>query len=173
MPSAPTQQIALAALGLSGGKECDYINTGMILADIQTWREIGPAAAAYYAANPSACRYYDQCALNAVLAGRIDHAPQRFNALRFYMPLPVFQELDPAIIHYCYRPKPWDGPIAPWGASVFKPYQHMAQRLAGLGLPWVRRPWWEMAAHDVRARTRRPFADPIYRERLQAMIRAG
>lgn len=173
MPGSARELAALSQLGLTDQTALDYINTGMLLADRAAWADFGPAALAYYNAHPPSCRYYDQCALNAVLSGRVDFVSQRFNFLRFYLPLPVYRELDPAIIHYCYRPKPWDGPIAPWGKAAFAPYQTMARRLAELGIPWVRRPLWERLAHDVRARTHRPFKDQVYRDRLQALIRAG
>jgi lipopolysaccharide biosynthesis glycosyltransferase len=173
MPCAEREIAALSRLGFQADACSGYINTGMMLADIATWRTIGARALAFYNDQPEVCRYYDQCALNAVLRGFVDFAPQRFNFLRFYLELPISRDLDPAIVHFCYRPKPWDAPIHPWGQAGFAPYADMNRRLRGLNLPWPRRPWWEMAAHDVRARTRRPFADPAYRDRLQRLIAAG
>lgn len=165
------ERAALLALGLPETALTRYFNTGMIVGDLAAWREIGQDALKFFTERPEVCRNHDQDAFNAVAHERVSLISARWNFLRFYMVLPVYRELDPAIVHYCYRPKPWDGPIQPWGFRGFQPYLQLAADLADVGLPWVRRPPWEMVAHGIRAVTRRPFADKAYRARLQDLIR--
>lgn len=171
MPGFEHERAALLALGLPEATLTRYFNTGMIVGDLAAWRDVGRDALAFFTSRPEVCRYHDQDALNAVAHDRVELISARWNFLRFYLVLPVYRELDPAIVHYCYRPKPWDGPIQPWGLKGFQPYLQLAADLADVGLPWVRRPPLEMVAHGVRAITRRPFANKAYRARLQDLIR--
>jgi lipopolysaccharide biosynthesis glycosyltransferase len=161
----------LSALGLPQEKWSRYFNTGVMLADVSTWRQIGPLALAYYRSHPENCQTYDQCALNAVASDRVLLISPRWNFLRMLMPLPVFREINPAIVHFAAPPKPWVGPLPPWGREFFQPYVDMQERLKDLNLPWHRSTWWGKLKWSIKARLDLEFAEAGYRENMQTLVR--
>jgi lipopolysaccharide biosynthesis glycosyltransferase len=172
MPGHERERAHLTSLGLPEKHWGGYFNSGMMLGDLAAWRSVAAPALAFYQRYPERCLYFDQCALNAVAYDRIKHVSARWNFLRSHMTLPDYRALDPAIIHFASRPKPWDGGIAPWGPAMFQPYAAMAKRLEGLGLPWRRQPWYRMIGYDLRQRLSALTADRDYQRRLGALLAA-
>jgi lipopolysaccharide biosynthesis glycosyltransferase len=173
MPGHERQQAYLTKLGLPRETWGGYFNSGMMLGDLTAWRSVTKPALEFYQRYPERCLYFDQCALNATAYDRITHVPARWNFLRSHMVLPAYRSIDPAIIHFASRPKPWDGGIAPWGPAMFRPYVELAAQLQGLDLPWRRQPWYRMIGYDLRERLQMLTADRAYQDRLGALLAAG
>lgn len=90
----------------------DYFNTGMLLMNLNEWREqqITEKALNYTKANPEKLIYVDQDALNAVLCGNWMHLDKRYNLTRGDVPVQVpTREIlkDTVIVHYNTSEKPW------------------------------------------------------------------
>ena len=170
MPESADERRKLAALGLPEAKWSRYFNSGVMMADVSTWREIGPLALAYYSAHPEHCHTYDQCALNAVASDRVVPISPRWNYLRSLMSLPLYAEIDPAIVHFAAPPKPWTGDLPPWGREGYAPYVEMHRKLEALHLPWQRLSWWRKLKWSIKWWLKPQFADRDYRARMQALL---
>lgn len=96
-------------LGLAS--DAPYLNAGVMLVDLALWRqrEVGPRALAFVESYWRVTRWYDQDAINAVLAGQwitLDARWQthpRLARLRTISP----RGEDPWIVHFSGRLKPW------------------------------------------------------------------
>jgi lipopolysaccharide biosynthesis glycosyltransferase len=106
------------ALGIP--MQATYVNSGMLLMDLDTWRKDGMTAqfVSFVQAKGSKLAFYDQDAINAVLAGRILIVDPRWNlqARMYYtgqrhrpfeFAETVSARATPAIIHYTGSEKPW------------------------------------------------------------------
>ena len=84
-----------------------YVNSGVVLIDIERWRDadIGNRAATYIRDNAKHILVPDQDALNAVLGDRIMCLSPRWNFQTDGRPLPEGQSV--ALIHYAGPAKPW------------------------------------------------------------------
>ena len=83
-----------------------YFNAGLVLIDVAQWRAadiIGYMERAY-AEGIMQRIYYDQDLLNLVFRGRWLQLPWRWNTIDAR---PVHEGLDPAILHYTGKAKPW------------------------------------------------------------------
>jgi lipopolysaccharide biosynthesis glycosyltransferase len=83
-----------------------YFNSGMLLADLVQWRRINVKAevAAIAAKDWLPRLYYDQDVLNLVFRGRFLSLEWRWNTIDAQA---AHEGLDPAILHYTRRAKPW------------------------------------------------------------------
>ena len=97
-------------LGLPSG--APYLNAGVMLVDLELWQErkVGPRALAFVAQNWRTTRWYDQDALNAVLAGEWKPLDARWQVqprLARLRPTDEATLRDAWIIHFSGRLKPW------------------------------------------------------------------
>jgi lipopolysaccharide biosynthesis glycosyltransferase len=96
--------------GESAGVMAEYFNAGVLLVDLQKWRQeqVSEQAINYLVDNPRSL-LADQDALNISSGGRWKRLDSRWNCLHhpaggFYKMQP---EQRPSIIHYAGRGKPW------------------------------------------------------------------
>jgi lipopolysaccharide biosynthesis glycosyltransferase len=68
--------------------EGEYFNSGMLLIDVEKWREqnISEKVMEYLLKYPERIKFVDQCGLNAVLNGNWMKLPARFNRIFTYLP---------------------------------------------------------------------------------------
>ncbi|WP_035957692.1 glycosyltransferase family 8 protein [Bryobacter aggregatus] len=97
-------------LGLAG--DAPYFNAGVMLVDLQLWRRMGGGqkALAFAGENWKLARYYDQDALNVVLAGKwkqLDARWQQQPRLARFLDRKSSNRNDAWIIHFSGRLKPW------------------------------------------------------------------
>ena len=104
-----------------------YFNAGVMTLDLALWREeqLASQLLRYLERHAHAIRWWDQDALNAVLAGRWGELDPRWNQIpQFWEPAagdtdpfpPALRELvirDPWIVHYSTGSKPWH-----WGCRI-------------------------------------------------------
>lgn len=91
--------------------DAGYFNSGLMVVDLARWMEndIGPTAIAVFTERPDILTFNDQCALNAVLAGRYQRLPFRWNCLNGSAPA----DWPTSLVHYAGHFKPWNlGPLS-------------------------------------------------------------
>ena len=107
-------------LGLSG--TAPYFNAGIMLANVDKWRREQVAKRAFEClrTNGDNVRYWDQYALNTLFSGNWKIVDPRWNQNSHVFRIPswdlshyteeVFNlvKQDPWIVHFDYKPKPWD-----------------------------------------------------------------
>ena len=122
--SSPRGLVNFRELGLA--PELAYFNAGVMLLDLTLWRkeQLARQLLRYLDQHAQAIRWWDQDALNAVLAGRFGELDPRWNQIpQFWEPAqgehdpfpPALRELvirDPWIVHYSTGSKPWH-----WGCT--------------------------------------------------------
>ena len=173
LPIPPESQQYLDGLGLTPTEQGGYINSGVMLASPATWNALGRDALAFLARHPERCRFHDQSALNVVGRARFEYAPVRWNFLRQYMALPAYRAVDPAVLHFVGRLKPWDGAYPPWGRREFEPYKRMARDVEPLGVRWPRRSLLRRAAYKLRPwMVRDEYADAGYAAAIDRAVAA-
>lgn len=102
-------QLALPALR----PNAPYLNAGVFLADLDLWRQrqIGARAIEVISQNPAALRWYDQDAINAVLAGQWKILDARWQMQPRWASLMRAGADHPAgqawMFHFSGRVKPW------------------------------------------------------------------
>lgn len=83
-----------------------YFNSGMLVIDLDQWREIDVKAeiGRLAASGVIARLYFDQDMLNLIFRGRWHGLPWRWNTIDAH---PAHEALDPAILHFTKKGKPW------------------------------------------------------------------
>jgi lipopolysaccharide biosynthesis glycosyltransferase len=172
MPHVAANRAYMAGLDFLPEHWGSYFNSGVMMASPDTWNDIGPKALEFLVARPGSCRLHDQSAFNHVCRGRTTNLSLRWNFLRHYMSLPAYAAIDPAIVHFVGKLKPWDGVYAPWGRAEFEPYVEMAAALRGADVAWRRQPFlWRMAYHIKPFVRKDDYADTTYRDAVDSSIR--
>lgn len=171
MPHVAANRAYMAGLGLSSEQWGSYFNSGVMMASPETWNDIGPKALSFLVQRPESCRLHDQSALNHVCRGRTTALSLRWNFLRQYMALPAYAAIDPAIVHFVGKLKPWHGAFAPWGRAEFEPYVDMAAALRGADVEWRRQSLFWRIAYRVKPFTRRgEYAATAYRNAVDHAV---
>lgn len=105
------------------GSKLDYFNSGVMLIDLDRYREqrVGLSALTLASQFSKSFKYLDQDALNIILQGRWKVLHPRWNVQHMWyephyqhylrrVPRNLIHEATehPAIVHYCSKSKPWD-----------------------------------------------------------------
>lgn len=87
-----------------------YFNNGFTLVDRHAWErlDVAGAAMAFLAANAARCPYLEQSALNAVVNGQFARLSPRYNFMGDFLLLDLEDEVEPVVMHFVNRPKPWE-----------------------------------------------------------------
>lgn len=75
----------------------------------------------------TAFTFFDQDALNIVLAGNKNTLSMRWNFPTFLMSYSHFRDVPAHLLHFCSNPRPWHGPFLPWGKTYFQVYTEFAK----------------------------------------------
>ncbi|HEX7789980.1 MAG TPA: glycosyltransferase family 8 protein [Afipia sp.] len=180
---ACTSQMESLNHGVSLG--ADYFNTGLMVMNLQQWRdeEIASRAFAYAAANRDILPYHDQSVLNVVLRGRNKPIDRIWN---FFDPYEIeLLNCAPRVIHYvsALRPTRWpDSPYAdlykfhrdqtPWPFTKLpsRRLKYMKRRIgAAAGIARYKRNLEEYRLLDV---VRTTVAEPALK-RAQALVESA
>jgi len=147
-----------AALGLAS--DAPYFNNGVTVIDRSKWEaeELGSRALALIAGDPERYRWFDQDALNVLLADRFAPLSPRFNFMGEFLLLDLENEIRPVVRHFVLRPKPWEE-----GYSGDPKFSEIFHR-------WFRSsPWPDFAA--ALARTwNPPPVNSLFRQNLLAFL---
>jgi lipopolysaccharide biosynthesis glycosyltransferase len=148
-----------------------YFNSGVMIASRSTWRDIGQAAFQFLIKNPSACRLHDQSALNYACQGRVRPLPIRYNFIRQYMYHPAYKQVDPAVLHFVGKLKPWHGVFKPWGQAEYQPYVDLYSQLPAGALVWRKKPLLQTLAYKLKtAFASGDYTDKAYRDLIGQII---
>jgi lipopolysaccharide biosynthesis glycosyltransferase len=128
----------------------EYFNAGIMLIDLQRWRQVDilGRGAAFAKANPDRLRHWDQDVLNHVFKNDWLPIGERWNACpHLFGLLPDFSLdptgltaserhaiADPAIIHFA-----GPGPVKPWNAACPHPWRELYRQAKAL-TPWAATP---------------------------------
>ena len=82
-----------------------YLNSGLLVVDLQAWtdQKIAAACVRVFTEEPQILTFNDQCALNAVLSGEYARLPVRWNCLYGSVP----GDWPISMYHYAGNFKPW------------------------------------------------------------------
>lgn len=125
------------AASMGAPPSAPYVNTGVMVIDLDAWRLHGltARATALLAAFPGSFGLADQDVLNVVLAGHIGVLDPRWNVYTalYGSPCQLDDELhraavaDPWILHFTQRPKPWQrGCVHPMRHVFLEALDHTA-----------------------------------------------
>ena len=116
------QAIYFQSAGLSATQGRGYFNSGVLRINRDGWDEIGREAWRLFCLMRDTTRFPDQDALN--LAGWHQYIPMSlcWNFPIFLRNAGFEQRVEPRILHYMGRPKPWHGGFLPWGKVGYQPY---------------------------------------------------
>ncbi|MCJ2115964.1 hypothetical protein MKK65_05060 [Methylobacterium sp. J-001] len=110
-------------LGINTVNQEKYFNAGIIKFNLADWHEISRDCLRILRdrrSNP--LMFHDQDALNIVMSGRQELISLRWNWPAFFIGRNLDDLVDPRIIHYMSKPRPWDGAFRPWGICGNAPY---------------------------------------------------
>lgn len=122
-----------ARIGING--DAGYFNSGVLLTDAGTWRELSKDAYEFFLKNTVSCMHHDQSALNAVAGGRRVRLAPRWNYLNAYFEWGLKPEASPEIIHFAGGSKPWlvsDHLYSPTYEQAFAPLTRLGINLEHL-----------------------------------------
>ena len=136
-----------------------------MVVDRQKWREaeLGDRAISALARDPHRYPFMEQSALNELIAGQFAPLSPRYNFMGDFFLLGLEAKLDPIVLHFVNRPKPWE---RGWRGEA---------RFASAYRDWLAAsPWPDVAAPqsvDERARSpRRTAARADFAGRLEAFL---
>lgn len=117
----------LETVGVSSGR---YLNSGVLLIETAKWLKIDFAHAltAYFRDFPQAARY-DQDFLSHLFDGIWSELSPRMNYQAYVLELGLTKAIDPVLIHFCRRQKPWHGPPRGWSAPTDPTYTAIYREL--------------------------------------------
>ena len=110
-------------IGIPAHNQRIYFNTGVMKFRASDWGSIAQECLQVMARRQiGEFRYPDQDALNIVMDGSQTLASFRWNYPAFFIGRKLDDIVEPSIVHFMSRPRPWDGPFPPWGRSAYRPY---------------------------------------------------
>jgi lipopolysaccharide biosynthesis glycosyltransferase len=118
-------------LGLPEGTK--YFNSGVLLINLQFWREnnVPERVIAFARNNPDKVQFWDQDGLNATLVNQWIELPPRWNAqMDKWVPFSPEMQGDLAVVHFVTSDKPWH-----WANRHPLKHEYHKYRL--------KTPWWQ------------------------------
>jgi lipopolysaccharide biosynthesis glycosyltransferase len=94
--------------------DATWYNTGVMMAERETWAERGAAALAFFEENVERCKFPVDCATNATAAAHWAPMSCRWN---FMAPMRMWRldaSIQPRLYHFTGKEKPWLGRMDPW-----------------------------------------------------------
>ncbi|MBV1837826.1 glycosyltransferase [Acetobacter estunensis] len=132
------------SLGLSSSEATRYFNSGVIYAERKGWARIGIEAWKMFSNQSKESRFPDQDVLNLVGLPHCLSMSLAWNFPVYMNNIRVASIIQPRIIHYMSRPKPWEGTFPPWNAEVSAAYGEVASVYPEIARYWrsMKRTTW-------------------------------
>jgi hypothetical protein len=122
-----------ASIGLTHDRQLSYFNTGVLKVRAEDWALISNRCMTYINNHGwASLRFPDQDILNIVLEGNQNLISFKWNYPGFFIGKNLDEIVEPRIIHFMSRPRPWDGPFSPWGKTAYDPYPAFVKLYPGL-----------------------------------------
>ena len=104
-----------------------YFNSGVMKLKRSMIGDLRSEIKGLLARNRNAFTFFDQDALNIILAGNKNLMSMKWNFPTFLMNYSHFREVPAHLLHFCSNPRPWHGPFTPWGDAYFQVYTEFAK----------------------------------------------
>lgn len=115
-------------LGLSADLQLRYFNSGVLKANMSDWKMISEDCVKFIMNNDmNNFHFLDQDVLNIISQGRHELLSIRWNCPAFFLRRGLDDLIDPVVLHFMSRPRPWEGGFLPWGLSGHVPYQQFIE----------------------------------------------
>ena len=122
-----------SSIGLTPDNQLKYFNTGLLKIGVADWELISNQCMHYIGNYEwASLRFPDQDILNIVLQGKQRLISFKWNYPGFFIGKNLNDVVEPRIIHFMSRPRPWDGPFPPWGNTGYDPYPTFVKSYPGL-----------------------------------------
>jgi lipopolysaccharide biosynthesis glycosyltransferase len=119
--------------GLGLKEPLEYFNSGVMAFRRSTLLEEGPVSLRYFYENSNKCLQHDQSALNAVFVGRREYLSPRYNFMPRFQVIGGAAIVNPVIMHFADRNKPWHDPVLSWMAEYTAIYTKVINEHSVLG----------------------------------------
>ncbi len=163
-----------ASIGLSPERLGVYFNSGVLLFNRNDLGAIRADCLSALAIERPPLRFPDQDILNLTCVERVKLMSFRWNFPAFFLECGFRSAVEPKLFHFMSNPRPWHGPLRPWGEEFSVVYAKLAAErpeLAGL-LP--RLPRWKLAKYWLQQHFKACVETPAWsnarmREKLDAL----
>ncbi len=105
-----------------------YVNAGIMRLSRAVVPELREAVLDLIEVQGRSLQFKDQDAINLVLGPRITPVSLVWNFPGFLLGSRLASTVSPRILHFMSDPRPWDGPLPPWGARYHEPYLDLVRR---------------------------------------------
>ena len=154
----------LASIGIGAGGVGSYRNSGVLRFHLRDWEEIGRTVIAASAKRGHSYRFADQDPLNLCCGERCLTMSYKWNFPSFFLGIDLARKIEPNIIHFMSRPRPWDGAFAPWGRTYHQPYRDLAREHRRLAA-WVRpADTWKTIRYHLQQHVKQLIEGPAWRD---------
>lgn len=106
----------------------NYVNAGVMRLSRAVVPELREGVLDLIEGQQRVLHFKDQDAINLVLGPRITPVSLAWNFPGFLLGSKLESAVSPRIIHFMSDPRPWDGPLPPWGAKHHEPYLAFARQ---------------------------------------------
>jgi lipopolysaccharide biosynthesis glycosyltransferase len=106
----------------------NYVNAGVMRISRPVVPELREGVLDLIQAQGRMLHFKDQDAINLVLGTKIAPVSLAWNFPGFLLGSRLESAVTPRIIHFMSDPRPWDGPLPPWGAKHHKPYLDLTRQ---------------------------------------------
>ncbi len=117
-----------ADIGMLETDYANYLNSGVIVANRESWDSIGRIAIELFKKTPDRYKFRDQDVINLVGRDQVDIMSFRWNFPGLLMGRGYEEIIQPHVYHFMSDPRPWQGPFPPWGLSWHNPYLKLEKK---------------------------------------------
>ena len=121
-----------ASIGILAGAMSRYLNSGVLRLNLNDVREIGKNVLGVAAGSDRPFRFPDQDPLNLAYGNDYLTMSYRWNFPAFFFGAKLQEVVAPRICHFMSDPRPWDGPMLPWGPGWSQPYSEILRSYPAL-----------------------------------------
>ncbi|MGI4766361.1 MAG: glycosyltransferase family 8 protein [Janthinobacterium lividum] len=147
-------------IGLPDKSHESYFNSGVMKAFRSDWAAFSIDCLSLLSKPDSKDFHFrDQDALNLILQGRHDPISLRWNWPGFLVPKAFEGIVEPKIIHFMSKPRPWDGSFPPWGLAASTPYRDFVLKHPGLAQLYRPFKGWNFLRYQMQQRAKSIIED--------------
>lgn len=117
-----------SSIGIDRKSQLSYFNAGILKAAPARWIAVSEEAIRLYHARKQDYVFSDQDILNMIVGSNYQSASFQWNFPAFLVNTDIERIVQPKIYHFMSNPRPWHGPLPPWGRRWSEPYVHFMQR---------------------------------------------
>jgi len=108
--------------GILPALRSNYVNSGVMRLSRAVLPELRDSVLDLIGGQGFSLHFKDQDAINIVLGPRIQPISLAWNFPGFLVGSNLVSVVSPRVVHFMSDPRPWEGPLPPWGAKYHEPY---------------------------------------------------